>query len=177
MEKAYKLKLVKEAIKSYPDFPKTGVLFRDVFEIFQNAQALQALKDLLVEHVALLDIDIIVGLDSKGFLLGPIISLGLAKPFIPIRKKGKLPGKVFRQNYTLEYGEDTFEIQTDAVQGKKKALIVDDLIATGGTMSAAEKLLKELGVVTVECLVIIELTSFKGRSKLEAPLHSLLQFN
>ena len=127
MDKAQKLKLVKDSVVSYPDFPKPGILFRlsfillmklysyklfltmifsrDIFGIFKNVAAMQAMKDLLVEHVALLDIDFIVGLDSRGFLLGPVISLELAKPFVPIRKKGKLPGKVYQQNYTLEYGE------------------------------------------------------------------------
>ncbi|XP_008216419.1 adenine phosphoribosyltransferase [Nasonia vitripennis] len=177
MEKAAKLKLVRDSVTNYPDFPKPGILFRDIFGIFKNVAATKAMKDLMVEHVALLDIDFVVGLDSRGFLLGPVISLELAKPFVPIRKKGKLPGKVFQQSYTLEYGEDVFEIQADSVQGNKKALIVDDLLATGGSMSAAENLLKKAGVTVVECLVIMELKSLNGRAKIEAPIHALLQYD
>jgi len=177
MDKAQKLKLVKDAVTSYHDFPKPGIIFRDIFGIFKNVPALQAMKDLILEHVALLDIELVVGLDSRGFLLGPLISFELAKPFIPIRKKGKLPGKLVQQSYTLEYGEDIIEMQINDLHGKKKVLLVDDLLATGGTMEAAEKLIKSAGMHIVECLAIIELTDLKGRSKLESPVHSLIQYN
>ncbi|XP_014214864.1 adenine phosphoribosyltransferase 1 isoform X1 [Copidosoma floridanum] len=177
MEKSQKLKLVKDALTSYPDFPKPGVIFRDIFGIFRNAAAMQAMTDLILGHVALLDIELIVGLDSRGFLLGPLISLGLAKPFIPIRKKGKLPGKVIQQSYTMEYGEDTIEMQINDLHGKNKVLLVDDLIATGGTMEAAEKLVKSAGMSVVQCFFIVELSSLKGRTKLTAPVHSLIQYD
>ncbi|XP_014214869.1 adenine phosphoribosyltransferase isoform X2 [Copidosoma floridanum] len=171
MEKSQKLKLVKDALTSYPDFPKPGVIFRDIFGIFRNAAAMQAMTDLILGHVALLDIELIVGLDSRGFLLGPLISLGLAKPFIPIRKKGKLPGKVIQQSYTMEYGEDTIEMQINDLHGKNKVLLVDDLIATG------EKLVKSAGMSVVQCFFIVELSSLKGRTKLTAPVHSLIQYD
>ncbi|XP_058806593.1 adenine phosphoribosyltransferase [Phymastichus coffea] len=178
MEKADKLKLVSNAVKTYPDFPKPGILFRDIFGIFKSVAATRAMRDLIISHIAFMNFDFVVGLDSRGFLLGPLLSFELAKPFVPIRKKGKLPGKVYQQNYTLEYGEDIFEMQADAVhRNNNKAIIVDDLLATGGSMSAAEKLLKSAGVKIVECLVIIELKSLKGRSKIEAPIHSLLQYD
>ncbi|KAJ8679847.1 hypothetical protein QAD02_015634 [Eretmocerus hayati] len=177
MEKADKLRILQESVVDHPDFPKPGILFHDIFGILKNVTAFRALRDLMVEYAAMLDVEVIVGLDSRGFLLGPIISLELSKPFVAIRKKGKLPGKVIAQSYELEYGEDTFEIQVDAIKGKKKALIVDDLLATGGTMSAAEKLLTSSGVYVQGCLVVIELKSLNGRSKLNAPLHSLLKYN
>ncbi|KAL7294105.1 adenine phosphoribosyltransferase [Trichogramma pretiosum] len=177
MSKKQQLQVLEKAVKNYPDFPKEGIIFRDIFGIMQDVHALQALRDLLVEHVALMDIDCVVGLDSRGFLLGPLLSVELAKPFIPIRKKGKLPGKIFSENYVKEYGEDTFEIQASGIKGKKKALLVDDLLATGGSMSAAELLLSKVGVNVVECLVVMELKSLNGRSKIKAPVHSLLKYD
>ncbi|XP_043505730.1 adenine phosphoribosyltransferase-like isoform X1 [Polistes fuscatus] len=109
MDKSQKLKLLKDSIKSYEDFPKPGIIFRDIFPVFQNTLALKAMRDLLVEHVLFLEVDLIVGLDSRGFLLGPMICTEIDKPFVPIRKKGKLPGKVARQNFNLEYGESVAE--------------------------------------------------------------------
>jgi len=177
MEKSEKLKIVKEAVRTYPNFPKEGIIYRDIFGIFQNVIALRALKDLMVEHALFLEVDTIVGLDSRGFLLGPLISVELGKPFLPIRKKGKLPGQVARQNYTLEYGEATCEIQTECVSAGTKVLIVDDLLATGGTMGAAVKLLQDTGAIIVECLVVMELSMLKGREKLGVPVHSFIQYD
>ncbi|XP_033225194.1 adenine phosphoribosyltransferase [Belonocnema kinseyi] len=177
MDNVEKLKIIKNAVGTYPNFPKDGITFRDIFGIFQNVTALRALKDLIIDHASSLEIDVVVGLDSRGFLLGPIISLELGIPFFPIRKKGKLPGKVIQQSYTLEYGEDVFEIQTGNLSSGKKALIVDDLLATGGSMTGAIKLLEKTGVKVVECLAVIELTSLNGRSKLDAPVHSLIQYD
>ncbi|XP_053599208.1 adenine phosphoribosyltransferase-like [Microplitis demolitor] len=121
-----------------------GVL-KDIFGVYQNVTAMRAMNDLLIDHVkSLKNVDVIVGLDSRGFLLGPILSTELGKPFVPIRKKGKLPGNIKRESYTLEYGEATVEIQTDSISKGKKVLIVDDLLATGviGLKKAAKKTLK-----------------------------------
>ncbi|XP_046752360.1 adenine phosphoribosyltransferase isoform X1 [Diprion similis] len=177
MDEAHRLKIavVRNAIGTYPDFPKPGVIFRDVFSILTNVSASQVLMDLMVEHARSLGIDVIVGLDARGFLFGPLIAAKLEKPFVPIRKKGKLPGRVLSQSFKLEYGEDTFEIQENVLGKRKRVLVVDDLLATGGTMAAATQLLN-LAEADVHCLVVIELTSLNGRSKLSAPVHSIVQF-
>ncbi|KAK2577262.1 hypothetical protein KPH14_003401 [Odynerus spinipes] len=177
MSRDQKLKLVKDSIKFYPDFPRPGIIFRDIFSVFQDILALKALKDLLVEHVSVLQVDLIVGLDSRGFLLGPMICTEIEKPFLPIRKKGKLPGKVARQSYNLEYGEATFELQTESIKKETRVLIVDDLLATGGSMGAAVNLLKSVGAVITECLVVMELTNLKAREKLDVPVYSFIQFD
>lgn len=177
MNKNEKMQLLRNAITSYPDFPKPGVTFRDIFGVFRNMTALRAMKDLVVEHILFLEVDLVVGLDSRGFLFGPMICLELGKPFLPIRKKGKLPGKVLEQKYTLEYGEATFEIQTENVNKGARVLIIDDLLATGGSMAAAVQLVKSAGAEVIECLVIIELNKLKGREKLGAPVHSFIQYD
>lgn len=177
MDKKQKLQLLRDTVKSYPDFPKPGVVFRDVFPIFRNMTAFRAMRDLLMEHVLFLDIDFVVGTDSRGFLFGPMICLELGKPFLPIRKKGKLPGNVLQQSCVSEYGEATFEVQTECIQKGAKLLVVDDLLATGGSMAAAVQLLRQSGAEVVECLVIIELNGLKGRERLDVPVHSLIQYD
>lgn len=177
MDKSDKLQILKNSIKSYSDFPEPGIVFRDIFGAFQNIAALRAMKDLIVEHILFLEIDLVVGLDSRGFLFGPMICMELGKPFLPIRKEGKLPGKVIRQSYSLEYGESTLELQTEYINKGTRVLIVDDLLATGGTMAAAVQLLKSVGANVVECLVIMELTSLKGRDKVGVPVHSFVQYD
>ncbi|TGZ56656.1 adenine phosphoribosyltransferase isoform X2 [Temnothorax curvispinosus] len=177
MDKNDKLEILKNAIKSYPDFPEPGIIFRDIFGVFHDIVALRAMKDLIVEHILVLEVDLIVGLDSRGFLFGPMICMELGKPFLPIRKKGKLPGKVTQQKYALEYGEATFELQTEFINEGTRVLVVDDLLATGGSMAAAVQLLKSVGADVRECLVIMELTLLKGRDKLSAPVHSFVQYD
>ncbi|XP_012268136.1 adenine phosphoribosyltransferase isoform X2 [Athalia rosae] len=172
-----KIALVKNAIGCYPDFPKPGILFRDIFGILSDVVATRALLDLLVDHTRSLAVDVIVGLDARGFILGPLIAAELSKPFVPVRKKGKLPGQVISQSYKLEYGEDTLEVQRNNPSTGKRVLIVDDLLATGGTMEAAIQLLKSADAGVIHCLVVMELTSLNGRAKLSAPVHSLLQFD
>ncbi|KAL2733214.1 adenine phosphoribosyltransferase [Vespula maculifrons] len=176
MDKTEKLKLVKNTIKSYDNFPTHGVNFRDIFPVFQNTLALKALRDLLVEHVLFLEIDLIAGLDSRGFLLGPMVCIEIDKPFIPIRKKGKLPGKVLSQDYSLEYGESTLELQINSVKEGTRVLIIDDLLATGGSIGAAINLLTAANVKVVECLVVIELLELKAREKFDVPIYSIVQF-
>ncbi|XP_011156481.1 adenine phosphoribosyltransferase [Solenopsis invicta] len=177
MDKNDKLQILKNAIKSYPDFPQPGITFRDIFSVFHNITALRAMKDLIVEHILFLEVDLVVGLDSRGFLFGPMICMELGKPFLPIRKKGKLPGKVIQQKYTLEYGEATFELQTEFIKEGARVLVVDDLLATGGSLATAVKLLKSVGTNVIECLVIMELTLLKGRDKLGVPVHSFIQYD
>ncbi|XP_050447173.1 adenine phosphoribosyltransferase [Cataglyphis hispanica] len=177
MDKNDKLHILRNAIKSYPDFPEPGIIFRDIFSVFQNITALRAMKDLIVEHILFLEIDIVVGLDSRGFLFGPMICMELGKPFLPIRKQGKLPGRVTQQKYELEYGEATFELQTEFINSGHRVLIVDDLLATGGTMAAAVHLIQSAGADVVECLVIMELTSLKGRDKIGVPVYSFVKYD
>ncbi|XP_011639741.1 adenine phosphoribosyltransferase [Pogonomyrmex barbatus] len=177
MDKTDKLRILKNAIRSYPDFPEPGIIFRDIFGAFHDIVALKALRDLIVGHSLLLEIDLVVGLDSRGFLLGPMICMELNKPFLPIRKEGKLPGKVTQQKYSLEYGEAIFELQTEFINKGTRVLVVDDLLATGGSMAAAIQLLQSVDANVVECLVIMELTLLKGRDKLSVPVHSFIQYD
>ncbi|ELT87011.1 hypothetical protein CAPTEDRAFT_120164, partial [Capitella teleta] len=155
------------------------LLHRDIFPVMKNAEVFQDCISLLTEHVEHLTtpVDAIVGLDARGFIFGPLMAQRLNIPFIPVRKAGKLPGETIKYSYQLEYGSDTFEIQKSAVHCRQRVVIVDDLLATGGTMKAAAMLLKSLGAEVVECMVVIELTSLKGRDKVPAPLYSMIQYH
>ncbi|XP_066255566.1 adenine phosphoribosyltransferase [Euwallacea similis] len=173
-----KLQLIKDSVKSYPDFPVPGVVFRDLFSVLENPPIFALLKELLIKQVKQIQppIESVVGLDARGFLFGPLISLDLQVPFVPIRKKGKLAGKVRSYKYSLEYGEDTMEIKEDAIKPGQRVLVVDDLLATGGTLNAACNLVSQVGGIVVKCLVVIELVDLKGRDKLPAEVLPLTQF-
>jgi len=173
-----KLKRVKDAIGCTPNFPKPGIYFRDIFPVLRNPSTANDLYDLIYESAkALPKIDCIVGLDSRGFIFGPILAQKLNVSFVPIRKKGKLPGEVEQISYNLEYGSDAFEVQKGSVKKGEKVLIIDDLLATGGTMKAACDLMDKLEADIVQCFVIIELVDLKGKDKLaNTPFKSLLQY-
>lgn len=172
-----RLDIVKNSVKRYPDFPKPGIVFIDIFSVLKDVKAFHALQDVLTEHVSQLEqIDAVVALESRGFLFGPQIALHLDVPFIPIRKQGKLAGEVKQVSYALEYGMDVFEIQADSLPSGKNVLVVDDLLATGGSLAASCQLISELGCRVVECLVVFEIADLKGREKIAAPVHSLLQY-
>lgn len=174
-----KLELVKSKIRSYPDFPKPGILFRDVFSVLRNPSAFRALQDVMIEHVSSQLTprpEAVVALEARGFLLGPLIALHFDIPFIPVRKKGKLPGEVMQTSFTLEYGTDIFEIQSLSITGGLNVLIIDDLLATGGSLNAVCQLMEQLQATVLECLVVMELTDMKGRENVKAPVHSLIQF-
>ncbi|XP_065168670.1 adenine phosphoribosyltransferase [Atheta coriaria] len=171
-----KIQTIKEHIKGYPDFPTKNVLFRDIFSVLKQPSIFALLRDIMLEHTKSLDFDCVIGLDSRGFLFGPIISLEHQKPFIPIRKKGKLPGEVTSVSYKLEYGEDIFEIQADAIKSGDRILIIDDLLATGGSLSASCELVQLAGGIVVECLVVMELAELKGRDKFQSKVHSFIQY-
>lgn len=173
-----KIDLVRNAICSYPDFPKPGILFRDVFSVLREPVAFKALHEVFVEHVKNLSppVQAIAALESRGFLFGPKLALEFGIPFIPIRKKGKLPGNVESISYELEYGKDTFEIQLDGLKKGINVLIVDDLLATGGSMGAACQLLKKAGLEISQCLVVMELKDLSGRSKITEPVHAFIQY-
>ncbi|XP_030755090.1 adenine phosphoribosyltransferase [Sitophilus oryzae] len=178
MSKQDKLEELKKAVKSYPDFPKPGIIFWDLFSILSNPSASTLLKEILIDTAKTIcpPVEVVVGLDARGFLLGPLISLELNIPFVPIRKKGKLPGKVQSYKYELEYGEATVEIQEESIKAGQIVLVVDDLLATGGTLGAACELVKKLGGTVSKCLVVMELPALNGRKKIPADVISLMEF-
>ena len=172
-------KTVQDYIRTIPDFPHEGIMFRDVTTLFADPRGFRMAVDQLLQPYAGADIDVVVGLEARGFILGGAIAHQLGKGFVPIRKKGKLPGKVISQAYTLEYGEAVMEIHDDAIEAGAKVLVVDDLLATGGTAEAGIKLLEKLGGNVVECAFIIDLPELGGRAKLEKmgqDVHVLCEF-
>ncbi len=157
------LQLISDSIRTIPNWPEPGVKFRDITTLLQNPIALHAVIDIFVERYKDESIDVIVGLDARGFIFGPIIAYKLGKSFVPIRKKGKLPYQTYAESYTLEYGDvTTVEVHVDAVKDGNRVLIIDDLIATGGTMLAACRLIHRLGGHIVECAVINDLLYLNG---------------
>ena len=158
---------LKETIRSIPDWPIKGVIFRDLTTLMQNPQAFQKSCNVLYERYKDMKIDKIVGIDARGFVFGAVLAYKLGIGFVPVRKKGKLPWKTIQETYSLEYGEDTLEIHEDAVEKGEKVVIVDDLIATGGTIGATVKLVKKLGADIIECAFVVELPDLKGRDQIQ----------
>lgn len=170
---------IKSKIRTIPHFPKHGIMFRDITTLLKDAQGFRKTVDEFVQRYTGADIDVIVGLEARGFILGGAIAHQLGKGFVPIRKAGKLPGKKVSHEYTLEYGKDKIEVHEDAISKGDKVLIVDDLIATAGTCLAAAALVSKLGGDIVECAFIVELPELGGREKLEKQgykVFSLVQF-
>lgn len=167
------------ALKAYPDFPKKGILFCDIMPVFQKPDLFRKMVDLLVEHVrkSVPNVQVIAGIESRGFLVGPALALALNVPFVPIRKPGKLPGNVKSQAYTLEYGEDKLEVQLESITPGENVVIVDDLLATGGSMQAAVNLIQAAGANVSHCIVIVEIEELHGREKLNVPIFSLVPFS
>ncbi len=161
------MKKLEEYVLSIPDFPKPGVIFRDVTSILQDADGLQLAIDSLQERLKGVEFDVIVGAESRGFIFGMPLAYNLHKPFIPVRKKGKLPRETVEMSYELEYGTATIEMHKDAIRPGQKVVLVDDLIATGGTIEAAAKLVESLGGEVVKILFVMELAGLKGREKLK----------
>jgi adenine phosphoribosyltransferase len=169
--------LVDSFIRDVPDFPKPGILFKDITPLLQSPEGLQKSIDQMADLVDPGSYDIVCGIESRGFIFGTPLAAKLNKGFIPIRKPGKLPWKTASQSYELEYGTDTIEIHVDAVDGAPRVLMVDDLLATGGTMEAANKLVRRIGGEPVACCFAIELTFLNGRDRLGGiPCHSLVQY-
>ena len=158
---------VEDYIRSIPDFPAPGIIFRDVTSILQSAEGLKLSIDELVKKLDGVEFDVIAGAESRGFILGMPIAYLLNKPFVPIRKAGKLPCETVSKTYDLEYGTATIEIHKDAITPGMKVVLLDDLIATGGTIKAAAELVEELGGEVVECLFLMELVDLGGRKSLE----------
>lgn len=158
---------LKKTIRSISDWPIKGVIFRDLTTLMQNPQAFKESCDILYERYKDMDIDKIVGIDARGFVFGAVLAYKLGIGFVPVRKKGKLPWKTIQETYTLEYGEDTLEIHEDAIGKGEKVIIVDDLIATGGTVGATVKLVRKLDADIIECAFIVELPDLKGRDQIQ----------
>ena len=171
------MKKLKEYIRSIPDFPEKGIIFRDVTSILMDADGLKLAIDELAKCLEGMNFDVIAGAESRGFLFGMPLAYLLHKPFVPIRKKGKLPCETVEKTYDLEYGTATIEIHKDAIKPGDKVVLLDDLIATGGTMKAAAELVEELGGEVVEMLFLIELVDLKGREVLSKyKVDSVVQF-
>ncbi|MCJ7544942.1 MAG: adenine phosphoribosyltransferase [Phycisphaerae bacterium] len=163
-------------IRDIPDFPKQGIVFKDITPLLADPRALSAAADQLAQPYASLGVAAVAGIESRGFIFGSLVAQRLGAGFVPIRKPGKLPYKTLRESYQLEYGTDAVEIHCDAVAKGQKVLLVDDLLATGGTMSAACKLVRKLGGQIVGVAFVIELCFLHGRDKLkDYPLHVLVQ--
>ena len=160
------MKKLEEYVRSIPDFPEPGIIFRDVTSVLQDKDGLKMAIDQMQDLLKGLDFDIIAGPESRGFIFGVPIAYNLNKPFIPVRKKGKLPCETVSMDYDLEYGKATIEIHKDSIKPGQKVVIIDDLIATGGTIEAITKLIEMLGGEVVKIIFLMELKGLKGRDKL-----------
>lgn len=158
---------LKDSIRSIPDWPIEGVIFRDLTTLMQDPVAYRNACDIFYNRYKNMHIDKIVGIDARGFVFGAVLAYQLNVGFVPVRKKGKLPYKTVSAQYTLEYGKNTVEMHADAITEAEKVVIIDDLIATGGTIEAAVKLVKKLGGDILECGFIVELPELKGREKIK----------
>lgn len=170
---------IKSKIRTIPDFPKKGVMFRDITTLLKDKEGFKKTIDIFVERYKGRDFDLVCGIESRGFVIGSAIAILLGKGFIPIRKKSKLPSKTVSMEYYLEYGKETIEIHEDAINMGQKVLLIDDLIATGGTFEAALKLIEKVGGKVVECACVIDLPELKGSQKIKDrgyEVFSILEF-
>ena len=161
------MKKLEEYVRSIPDFPEPGIIFRDVTSILQDADGLKLAIDSLQELLEGLDFDVVVGTESRGFIFGVPVAYNLHKPFVPVRKKGKLPCETVEVSYDLEYGSATIEMHKDSIKPGDRVVLIDDLIATGGTIEACAKMVEGLGGEVVKMVFVMELAGLKGREKLE----------
>ncbi|KAI3972731.1 hypothetical protein MKX01_019389 [Papaver californicum] len=166
---------ISSAIRVIPNFPKPGIMFQDITTLLLDPKAFKDTIDLFVERYKDKNISVVAGMEARGFIFGPPIALAIGAKFVPMRKPKKLPGEVISEEYSLEYGTDKLEMHVGAVQAGERALIVDDLIATGGTLCAGIRLLERVGAEIVECACLIELAELKGRDRLgDKPLFILV---
>ncbi|HYD30930.1 MAG TPA: adenine phosphoribosyltransferase [Azospirillaceae bacterium] len=168
---------LKKHIRSVPDFPKPGILFYDISTLLAHPGAWRETVSQMSESVGAHKPDLLVGIESRGFLVAAPLALALGCGFVMIRKKGKLPGKTVSYTYDLEYGTDTIQIQEDAIKPGQRVVVLDDLLATGGTMEAAVQLLRQVGADVRAAAFIIELTFLKGRERIDVPCTTLLQYD
>jgi adenine phosphoribosyltransferase len=164
-------------IRDVPDFPKKGVMFRDICGLLKNGPVFKRAIDELAAHYSQQKIDAVVSIEARGFIIGAALAYRLGSGLVPVRKKGKLPWRVYRKAYSLEYGQDHLEIHQDGIEPGKNALIVDDVIATGGTIEAVAGLIKEMRGNIIGAAFLIELTALKGKEKIkDIPIFSLIQY-
>lgn len=161
------MKELKDYVRTIPNFPEEGVMFRDVTTVLQDPEGLKLAIDGMQEKIENLEFDVIVGAESRGFLFGMPIAYNLNKAFVPVRKKGKLPAETISESYNLEYGQATLEIHKDAIKPGEKVVIVDDLIATGGTLEAIIKLVERLGGEVIRICCLIDLPELGGKEKIK----------
>lgn len=176
---AQQLQLVKDSIKTIPDYPKLGILFRDVTSLLENPLAYAASIELLAEHYRTVGVTKVVGTEARGFLFGAPVALALGVGFVPVRKPGKLPRTTLSESYELEYGTDQLEIHTDAISAGDKVLVIDDLLATGGTVAATVKLIRRLGGEVKNAALVINLPDLGGEVRLNTlgvECYSLINF-
>ena len=168
---------LKKHIRSIPDFPKPGILFYDISTLLAHAKAWHATIERMADLLRPYKPDVLAGIESRGFLLAAPLALALGTGFVMMRKQGKLPGTTIRHTYALEYGTDTIEIQNDAIRKGARVVLVDDLLATGGTLAAAATLLEQVGGVVPTAACVIELTFLEGRKRLKVPVETLLKYD
>ena len=172
------LKTLSSLIRDVPDFPKKGIIFKDITPLLKDGHALRFACDQLASHFQAQNIEQVIGIESRGFIFSPMIAYRLEAGFVPVRKKGKLPAAKTQVSYQLEYGEDSLEIHLDAVQKGTRVIIIDDLLATGGTAEAVIRLVEQLGGVVVGLAFVVELAFLKGRDRLKNyPVHSLITYS
>ena len=168
---------LKEHIRTIPDFPKPGILFYDISTLLAHPGAWRATVERMAEAVRPFKPNLLVGIESRGFLVAAPLALALGSGFAMVRKKGKLPGKTVRHSYDLEYGSDTIEVQADAISPGQRVIVVDDLLATGGTMQAAIDLVQRQGGTVAAAVCIIELAFLNGRERINVPLSSIVVYD
>ena len=169
---------LKKVVREVPDFPKEGILFYDITTLLKDGKAFAKAVDALSERYKGKQIDAVVAIEARGYIFGPAMAYRLGVGFVPVRKPGKLPAKAIQETYELEYGTDTIEMHEDAVEAGQKILVVDDLLATGGTAAAACRLVEKAGGQVVECCFLIELSFLNGRDKLGSrEVFSLLKYD
>jgi len=168
---------LKNHIRGVPDFPKPGILFYDISTLLAHPEAWRATVDRMAEAIAPHEPDLLVGIESRGFLTAAPLAFAMGKGFVMLRKRGKLPGATIPYTYELEYGSDTIELQADAVTPGQRVVVLDDLLATGGTMAASVALLRQVGADVRACATIIELTFLNGRDRLDVPVSALIRYD
>ena len=161
------MKHIEDYVRTIPDFPEPGIQFRDITSVLQDPDGLKLSVDLFLEQLNGVDFDVVVGMESRGFLFGMPVAYAMGKPFVPIRKKGKLPCETISAEYDLEYGTASIELHKDAISPGQRVVLIDDLIATGGTIAAGTRLIEQLGGKIVKVLCLMELKGLEGRKKLE----------
>ena len=168
---------LKRLIRNIPDFPKKGILFRDITTLIGRSEGFKKAVDELSKEYEEKGIDFVVGIEARGFILGGAVAYKLGVGFVPVRKEGKLPYRIISATYELEYGKDTLTLHEDSIRKGSRVLIVDDLLATGGTASCVTKLVERLGGEIIGIIFLIELTDLKGRDKLKGyPVHSIIKY-